>query len=167
MQKSSDAFPIDANGPDTKYRGWVSLTQIDRHLHARQSIAELTAVLAALIGIGRIPRPEPMIWALVFVQDRPRPVGHELHSPRHSGELYRGMKKRSSWPGKTRLSPNYACQYPRSTRGRKRHSVSAVTVMVKVSESVSTLSDTVIVTPGYTPAVLAPGARLNVAVRSP
>ena len=40
-------------------------------------------MLATLVGIGRITRPEPMIWALVSVEDGLRPVGHELHSPCH------------------------------------------------------------------------------------
>jgi hypothetical protein len=57
---------------------------IDRHLHARQPIAKLTAVDAPFVRIRRIARPEPMVRALVFVEDGLRPVGHELHSPCHN-----------------------------------------------------------------------------------
>jgi hypothetical protein len=40
-------------------------------------------MLAALVGIGRVARPEPMVRALVFAQDGPGPVGYELHSTCH------------------------------------------------------------------------------------
>ena len=45
--------------------------------------AEDAPMLAALVGIGRITRPEPMVWALVLVEDGLWLIGHELHSPSH------------------------------------------------------------------------------------
>jgi hypothetical protein len=49
------------------------------------TIAEEAPMLAALVGIGRIARPESRIWAFVFVENGLRPIGHELHSPCHRG----------------------------------------------------------------------------------
>ena len=40
-------------------------------------------MLAAFVGIGCITRPEPMVRALVFVQDRLGPVWHERGASVH------------------------------------------------------------------------------------
>jgi hypothetical protein len=57
------------------------------------TVAEEAPMLAALVGIGRIARPEPMIWALVFVEDDLGPVGHKLYSPCHGLIVSRDEEK--------------------------------------------------------------------------
>ena len=53
-------------------------------MHARLVMPRLAAVLAALVGIGRVARPEPVIRALVLVQDGLGPIGYKLYTPWHN-----------------------------------------------------------------------------------
>ena len=59
------------------------------YLHARQSIAKLAAMLAALVGVGAVARPEPMVCALALVEDRLGTVGYEFHASGH-GRIVQG-----------------------------------------------------------------------------
>ena len=40
-------------------------------------------MLAAFVGVGGVARPEPMVGALLFVEDGLWPVGSELRAPWH------------------------------------------------------------------------------------
>jgi hypothetical protein len=74
---------LGLSGPSLLIQGEL----FDPCLHARQSISEEAPVLAALVGIGHVARPGPMVWTFLFGWDDLRPVGHEFYAPGRHGHV--------------------------------------------------------------------------------